>query len=91
MKESEGEAEKSGGSGAERTGFAAHCTHCRRETIFTHVRVSNRRHLLLTVVTGGLWSLVWAALLVGKGLRPWRCSVCGWHKPECRKTARISL
>ncbi len=72
----------------ERTGFRAHCPHCRGESIFIHARVSNRRHLVLTVLTGGIWFPVWAALLLGKCLRPWRCGVCGWHKPEFRKTGQ---
>jgi hypothetical protein len=57
--------------------------------VFIHARVRNRRHLLLTVLTGGAWCLVWLALLFGKSLRPWRCRTCGWHKPEFRTTTRI--
>jgi len=89
MKDIEGEAGKNAGLGLERTGFTAHCPHCRRESVFIHVRVSNRRHLLLTLLTGGLWCVVWIGLLFGKCLRPWRCAVCGWHKAEFRKTGRF--
>ena len=48
------------------------------------VRVAVWRHALLSVVTGGVWLVVWGALLMGKCLRPWRCAVCGWHKAEFR-------
>jgi rubredoxin len=78
-----------GGSGPERIGFTAHCPHCRRESVFIHARIRNRLHLLLTLLTGGVWCLVWFALLFGKSLRPWRCRICGWHKPEFRNTGRL--
>jgi hypothetical protein len=38
--------------------------------------------MALTFVTLGLWSISWAALCIGKLLRPWRCEHCGWHIPE---------
>jgi hypothetical protein len=72
-------------------GFVAHCPHCRGESIFLETRVSTRKHLLLTLVTAGLWLIPWSALLMGKVLRPYRCGVCGWHKPEFRKTASLSI
>jgi hypothetical protein len=37
---------------------------------------------MLSIFTGGLWLVSWAALCIGKTLRPWRCEHCGWHKPE---------
>jgi hypothetical protein len=83
--------ENNEGLGSGRAGFKAHCPHCRREEDFIHARLSCRRHLLLTILTAGLWSVVWAALLLGKCLRPWRCSICGWHKPEFRKTVQVPV
>jgi hypothetical protein len=85
MEGTEGNAGKSEELGAERTGFTAHCAHCRAERLFVHVRVAVWRHALLAVLTGGLWLMVWAALMMGKWMRPWRCAVCGWHKAEFRK------
>jgi hypothetical protein len=32
-------------------------------------------HLLLTIVTGGLWLIVW--LLVSAKKKDWRCPLCG--------------
>ncbi len=54
-----------------------------------HAPLANRRHLLLTLLTAGIWSVAWAALFLGKCLRPWRCRACGWHKPEFRKTVPL--
>ncbi len=85
MKATAVEVEKIDGPGLARAGFKAHCPHCRQESVFVRARVSNTRHLLLTLATGGLWGVVWAGLLLGKGMRPWRCGMCGWHKPEFRK------
>ena len=70
-------------------GFTAHCAHCRHESLFAPAPISHRRHLLISLLTGGLWLIPWSALLIGKLLRPWRCSACGWHKPEFRGTAHI--
>jgi hypothetical protein len=78
--------EGNAGLGSGRAGFTAHCPHCRQEQTFVHAHLSHRRHLLLTILTAGIWSVVWMALFIGKCLRPWRCGVCGWHKPEFRKT-----
>jgi hypothetical protein len=51
-------------------------------------RVPIARHALLSVLTGGLWLVGWAALLIGTWMRPWRCAACGWHKPEFRPECR---
>lgn len=32
-------------------------------------------HLLLTIVTAGLWAIIWIFACMGK--RDWRCPVCG--------------
>jgi hypothetical protein len=34
-------------------------------------------HLILTVLTFGLWAIVWFIVAVNKGGAPARCSVCG--------------
>jgi hypothetical protein len=36
-------------------------------------------HLLLTIVTGGLWAIVWIFACMGK--KNWRCPVCGQNIP----------
>jgi len=53
------------------------------------MKVVHCRHLVLTILTAGLWSISWLILCVGKALRPWRCSVCGWHKPEFRQATCV--
>ena len=36
-------------------------------------------HLLLTIVTGGLWAVVW--LFASMGKKDWRCPSCGQKIP----------
>ncbi|MGA3170614.1 MAG: hypothetical protein ABSE62_06335 [Chthoniobacteraceae bacterium] len=76
--------EKEAEPGPDRIGIKAHCSHCRCERLFVHARLEVRRHLIITILTTGLWLPVWAALFFSKSLRPWRCGVCQWHKPEFR-------
>jgi hypothetical protein len=52
--------------------------------------VNHLRHLVFTVVTGGLWAVGWILLSIGKLMRPWRCESCGWHKPEFGRIERKS-
>ncbi len=66
----------------------AHCPHCRCESLFVEARVAHHKHLIFTVLSAGLWLIPWAALVLGKLLRPYRCQICGWHKPEFRKIMR---
>ena len=56
--------------GSERIGFAAHCPHCREERPFVPVRVAVWRHAVLSVVTGGLWLVVWGAAADGEMAAP---------------------
>jgi hypothetical protein len=81
---------KGPGAGAGLGGFAAHCPRCRRESIFVEAHIAHRKHLLLMIATAGLWLVPWCAMILGKLLRPHRCYVCGWHKPEFRNTTQIS-
>jgi hypothetical protein len=71
----------------------AHCSRCRHEQLFIRAELNHPLHLALTVVTLGLWTVSWAALCIGKLMRPWRCEHCGWHNPEFEgrssKSARL--
>jgi hypothetical protein len=33
------------------------------------------------MLTGGLWLIPWIAVTIEAAIRPWRCEVCGCHKP----------
>ncbi|HEX4084319.1 MAG TPA: hypothetical protein VHY22_05370 [Chthoniobacteraceae bacterium] len=72
-------------------GFTAYCSWCKCERDFVKSRVHNSRHLIATILTGGLWLAGWLAVCIDTALRPWRCHVCGWHKPEFRVPLNESL
>lgn len=65
-------------------GVMAFCTSCKCERPFRKHPVNHLLHLLITVLTGGFWLVPWLAIYVDREFRPWRCKVCGWHKPEFR-------
>jgi hypothetical protein len=60
----------------------AFCRRCRHEQTFIRAQVRHEFHLLLTVLTLGLWLISWISVIIGGALRPWRCKHCGWHIPE---------
>jgi len=51
------------------------CRHCGKDILATRPGTNHILHLLLTVVTGGLWLIIWilSAIKVGG----WRCTACG--------------
>jgi hypothetical protein len=59
----------------------AHCPRCRHRQPFLREKVNHPLHLLLTILTGGLWLISWIALAIGRLRYPWRCEHCGWHSP----------
>lgn len=68
----------------------AYCPHCRCRQSFVPVVVRHWLHLLLVIVSGGLWLISYVAVWVGASIRPWRCEHCGWHKPEFLTRSRQS-
>jgi len=62
----------------------AYCARCRHRHIFVRAKINHPIHLILSILTFGLWLISWVAVCIGTILRPWRCEHCGWHKPEFR-------
>ena len=56
---------------------AGWCFSCGRQTVMVKPRVNHLLHLALSVVTLGLWLLVWAALGFRNSERPPYCESCG--------------
>jgi DNA-directed RNA polymerase subunit RPC12/RpoP len=57
---------------AEATGF---CKTCDRKVMIRRRTPNHILHLLLAIVTAGLWIIVW--VLVSLQIGGWRCSQCG--------------
>ena len=72
-------------------GIVAHCTSCRRESVFVRRRIRHLFHLVATILSGGIWLIGWFAICMNAALRPWRCKNCGWHKPEFRTPLRVII
>lgn len=54
-----------------------HCKDCGQQRLFTKERISHVLHLLLTLVTGGLWIPVWVICGIVNLTRPYHCPICG--------------
>ena len=51
------------------------CGHCNKQVLAICDGPNHILHLILTIITGGLWGIVW--VLVSFGKKEWRCSHCG--------------
>lgn len=52
-----------------------YCPYCQKDTLAVGTRPNHILHLILTILTGGCWALVWIFLWVFSGR--YRCQVCG--------------
>jgi len=69
---------------ANRHAERAYCPCCQCERHFDLVHIDHRRFFVLSLSTLGLWLIPWCGNCLGRLLRPHRCRICGWHKPEFR-------
>ena len=59
------------------TGF---CETCGKQTMFVKQKLNNVLHLILSVLTAGIWLIVWLVLgMINSGKKP-RCTSCGMPK-----------
>ena len=54
---------------------SAWCGVCGQQRLFTAPTPSHLLHLVLSILTFGLWLIVW--LIIGGKTAPYRCTVCG--------------
>jgi hypothetical protein len=54
-----------------------HCPTCSQQRLLIREKPNHILHLILTVLTVGLWGFVWLAVTATKKNRPARCTVCG--------------
>ncbi len=60
-------------------GYCPNCAHSQR---FVRVDVNHTFHLVMTMLTLGLWSISWVSAIIGRRITPWRCKHCGSHAPD---------
>ncbi len=51
------------------------CDHCDEYVLAVRKGTNHILHLLLSIITGGIWIIVW--ILVSVKMGGWRCSKCG--------------
>jgi hypothetical protein len=54
---------------------SGYCTDCKKQVLIRRKGTNHLLHLILTLVTGGLWLIVWILCAIKIG--GWRCSQCG--------------
>ena len=53
-----------------------HCSTCGDSVLAQRPGINHILHLLLTIVTGGIWAIVWILVAIFK-FGGWRCTQCG--------------
>jgi phage FluMu protein Com len=66
----------------------AFCPRCQHVQLFKRMPAEHRWHLLITVLTVGLWLVSWLSAVIVCHLQPWRCPRCDLRLP--RNASRIS-
>ena len=56
---------------------SAYCAVCGRQTLHAKQGTSNTLHLILSIITVGLWIPVWIVLGMKSAGSKMRCQVCG--------------
>jgi hypothetical protein len=56
---------------------SAYCHVCGRQSLFQKPRINHVLHLILSIVTLGLWLFVWAILGIINANKQPRCTTCG--------------
>lgn len=56
------------------------CNVCQRQTLYQKPRINHILHLILSIITFGLWTLVWIILGIRNADKPMRCASCGTPK-----------
>ena len=55
----------------------AFCPVCNQQRLIVRATTNNTFHLIMTVITCGLWLIVWFLQGTSRETSTWRCSVCG--------------
>ena len=74
--------------------LSAFCIHCQEKTLHIKKTPNHVLHLLLTILTAGLWLIVWILVGMSSASEKWQCSKCGTPitaKDRVEKNAKKKL
>ena len=57
------------------------CQRCNRWVVASRQSPNHILHLILAVLTGGLWIIPWLCITGVANGKGFRCQVCGWEAP----------
>jgi len=52
-----------------------YCSKCGKDVLVRRAGTNHILHLILTIITGGLWAIIWILSAIKFG--GWRCTQCG--------------
>ena len=61
--------------------YSAFCPTCGRQSLFQRPGINHVLHLILSLVTVGLWVIVWLILVATNSAKKPRCATCGMEMP----------
>jgi hypothetical protein len=71
---------------------SAYCATCGQQRMFVKSRINHVLHLILSIVTVGLWAIfVWLPLGIINSARGLRCSTCGMKMGSKPAAAAVAL
>lgn len=68
-----------------------YCNDCDKQVVAFKRTPNHILHLLLSIVTAGVWVIVWIILSLKSSGESWRCSVCGSANVTSGRQADKSL
>lgn len=60
---------------------SAYCPVCGRQSLFQKARINHVLHLILSIITLGVWAFVWLFIGITNSARRPRCVTCGTEMP----------
>lgn len=54
-----------------------YCKGCRQYRLFDKQRVNHLLHFFISLLSAGVWAIVWALLVIANMFRRYRCPHCG--------------
>lgn len=67
------------------------CPDCDKKTLHQRLWLSAGWGILLTFLTGGLFLIFWATIVVMRSFKPFSCTVCGRENSDWKRESAEAL